>query len=68
MADKKSDWKPEFDDTALKELIRATIKAGGPIDPAMLPSRVRERIKGRATGSLDIDAYIKEVLAETAKG
>ena len=52
MADKKSDWKPEFDEGALKDLIRATIKAGGPIDPAMLPSRVKERIKGRATGDL----------------
>ena len=61
----KSDWKPDLDEDALKDLIRQTIKNAGPVDPAMLPSKIRERIKGRATGDLDVDAYIKQVLRET---
>ena len=65
MTDKKTEWKP--DEATLKELIRETIKAGGAIDPAVLPSRVKERLQGRATGDLDVDAYIREVLKETAK-
>ena len=64
MTNKKSDWKPDSDE-ALKQLIRDTIKAGGPIDPHTLPSKIRERLKGRATGDLDVDAYIREVLTET---
>jgi hypothetical protein len=67
MSDKKSDWTPEFDEDALKALIRATVMNAGPIDPSTLPSKVRERIKGRATGDLDIDAYIKQVLRETKR-
>ncbi len=59
-------WKPD-DEEALKALIRETIKAVGPSDPAALPSKIRERIKARATGDLDVDAYIREVLAETKK-
>ena len=65
--DKKSDWKPDFDEDALKALIRATVMNAGPIDPSALPSKVRERIKGRATGDLDVDAYIQEVLREAKK-
>lgn len=67
MSDKKPDWKPEFDEDALKSLIRATVMNAGPIDPSLLPSKVRERIKDRATGDLDVDAYIQEVLKETKK-
>ncbi len=67
MADKKK-WEPDLDEDALKELIRATIANAGPIDPAELPSKIRERIKGRATGDLDVDAYVKQVLRETKKG
>jgi hypothetical protein len=66
MADKKSDWKPD-DEEALKALIRETLIAAGPVDPGVIPHRVKERLRGHATGDLDIDAYIKEVLAETAK-
>ena len=66
MADKKSDWKPD-DEEALKALIRDTIKAAGPLPPDAFPSRVKERLKGRATGDLDVEAYIKEILAETKK-
>ncbi len=64
MAD-KSDWKPDFDEDDLKALIRTTVINAGPIDPKELPFKVRERIKGRATGDLDIDAYIKQILRET---
>ncbi len=67
MSEKKSGWKPEPDEDAVKELIRQTIASAGPIDPSELPSKVRERIKGRAIGDLDIDAYVKQVLRETKK-
>jgi hypothetical protein len=59
-------WKPE-DEESLKELIRATIKSAGSTDPAQLPSKVRERIKGRVSGDVDIDAYVQKVLAEERK-
>jgi len=68
MTDKKPAWKPEGEEEAIKALIRATIESAGPIAPDALPSVVRERIKGRAAGDLDVDAYIKQVLAETKKG
>ncbi len=67
MADKGSDWKPEDEET-LKALIRATVMAAGPLDPSVIPHKVKERIRGRATGELDVDAYIREVIAETRKG
>lgn len=63
MADKKLNWKPE-DEDSIEELIRATIKNAGLTDPALLPSKVREQIKGRLKGDIDIDAYVKRVLAE----
>lgn len=59
------EWQPELDEEALKSLIRATVMNAGPIDPSLLPSKVRERIKGRATGEIDVDAYIAEILRET---
>jgi len=61
-----NDWKPD-DEDALKALIRATVMAAGPIPPDAIPSKVKQRLKGRATGDLDIDAYIKEILAETKR-
>ncbi len=64
MTDKKSTWKPD-DEEALKALIRETLLAAGPLDPNTLPHKVKERLRGHATGELDVDAYIKEVLAET---
>lgn len=66
MNDKSSGWKPH-DDEALKALIRKTIKSAGAIDPAAIPSKVKERLKGQATGDLDVDAYIAEALAEAKK-
>lgn len=65
MAEKKT-WKPD-DEEALKALIRDTVKHAGSIDPATLPSKIRERIKGRVTGDIDIEAYVKQVLAEQRK-
>lgn len=65
MAD-KSAWSPDKEE-ALKALIRQTIDAAGAGDPASLPHRVKERLKGRATGELDVEAYVKEVLRERSK-
>jgi hypothetical protein len=65
MTDKK--WKPD-EEEALKALIRATVMAAGPIDPATIPHQVKDRIKEQATGDLDVDAYIREVMAEAKRG
>lgn len=62
MADKKG-WTPDKEE-ALKALIRQTIAAAGEGDPASIPHRVRERLKGQATGDLDVEAYIREALEE----
>lgn len=62
MAD-KSTWSPDKEE-ALKQLIRQTIDAAGAGDPETLPHRVRERLKGRVSGDLDIEDYVKEVLRE----
>ena len=67
MTDKKSGWKPADDEETLKALIRETIHAAGPIAPDALPSKVKERIKGRLSGDIDVDAYIREVMAEMKK-
>lgn len=67
MADKKTEWKPD-DEEALKSLIRETLLAAGSGDPGALPHKVKERLRGRATGDLDVDAYIREVLVEMKKG
>lgn len=66
MSAKKTEWKPD-EETALKALIRATIVNIGPVDPASLPSKIRERIKGQVSGDFDIDTYVREVLKETRK-
>lgn len=65
MANSKQ-WKPD-DDGELKALIRATIKSAGPVDPAALPSKLRERIKARLSGEVDLEAYIKEALKDPRK-
>ena len=66
MSDEKNNWKPD-DDEALKALVRETIKAAGLTDSRNIPHKVKERIRGQATGELDIDAIIKQVLEETKK-
>lgn len=62
MTDKKQ-WSPDKE-AALKALIRQTIDAAGAADADSLPHRVKQRLKGQATGDLDVDAYVKEVLKE----
>lgn len=49
---------------AARKLIRETIGAAGAHDPGAIPHRVRERIKELATGEIDVDDYVKRVLAE----
>ncbi len=66
MANKQQNWTPD-DEEGLKKLIRATLKSAGSIDPAVLPSRVRDQIKARVTGDVDIDDYVKKILAEERK-
>ncbi len=66
MAEKNSKWTPD-DEEGLKDLIRATIKSAGSLARALLPSQVREHIRGRVKGDVDVDAYVKKVLAETRK-
>ena len=63
MATDKPNWSPD-DEEGLKDLIRETIKAAGPLDPKAMPSKIKDRLRGRASGDLDLDAYIAEVLAE----
>lgn len=65
MAEKTS-WTPDKEE-ALKSLIRATIEAAGPIDPASIPHLVKEKLRGQATGDLDVEAYAREVLKELRK-
>ncbi|MEM9015073.1 MAG: hypothetical protein AAGB02_08190 [Pseudomonadota bacterium] len=64
MAEKDNDL---LSDEALRKLIRETISAAGPIDPAALPHKIREQIKNRTTGKIDVEQYIDEVLRETKK-
>ena len=66
MSDKPSDWKPN-DEEAVKALIRKTIQSAGALDPDAIPSKVKARLKGQATGDLDVDGCIREALAEMRK-
>ncbi|MFZ5617001.1 MAG: hypothetical protein ACOZAA_06745 [Pseudomonadota bacterium] len=52
---------------ALKALIRETVASAGAIAPDEIPHKVKERIKGQATGDLDVDAYIREAVKARAK-
>ena len=62
----KTGWSPDKEE-AVKKLIRQTIASAGDEDPAALPHRVRERLKGQATGDIDVDAYVREVLRDKRK-
>lgn len=63
--------KPAIDDKekedALKKLIRDTVASAGSIAPDDIPHKVKERIKGQATGNLDVDAYIREAMKRSKK-
>ena len=56
-------WKPDKDE-ALKALIRKTINAAGPLDPAALPHHVRSRLKDQVKGDVDLDRLIDEALKD----
>ncbi len=62
----KSTWKPDQSE-AIKRLIRTTIEAAGPLDAASIPHLLKETLRGQATGDLDVEAYVKQVLAEMKK-
>lgn len=49
---------------ALKDLVKDVVKAMGPIDPAALPHRLRERLEAHGAGDADIEMLIKETLAD----
>lgn len=52
---------------AIRNVIRATVSASGEPDPETLPHLVREQLKGHETGDVDVDAYVREVMAELRK-
>ncbi len=52
---------------ALKALIRETIAGSGGLAPDVIPHRVQERLKGQATGDVDLDRLIREAIAEQKK-
>jgi hypothetical protein len=58
---------PKADAEAIRNIIRATVSAAGEPDPDTLPHLVRKRLEGQATGEVDVDAYVREVLAEMRK-
>ncbi|MEE4213213.1 MAG: hypothetical protein V2I43_28550 [Parvularcula sp.] len=59
--------KPQLDKEALRRIIEATVSAAGEPDPDTLPHQIRQRLEGQATGDLDVDAYIRDVLRELKK-
>lgn len=66
MSDNDNGWKPS-DEDSLKALIRSTMDALGPMDASAMPSKIKERLLGQVSGDLDVDAYIREVLADLKK-
>ena len=52
---------------AIRAIIRATVSASGEPDPATLPHLVRSKLEGHATGDVDVDAYVREVMEEMRK-
>jgi|GEM_PF-1311635 len=66
MSADKTEWSPDTDE-ALKALIRATVMDAGPIAPDAIPHKVKQAIRGQATGDLDVDAFIKQVMKEVRK-
>lgn len=63
--------KPAIDDKAkedaLKKLIRDTVASAGAVAPDDIPHIVKDRIRGQATGDLDVDAYIRETMKARKK-
>lgn len=55
-------------EAALKALIRSTIAGAGSLAPDAIPHRVKEQLKGQATGNVDLDRLIREAIAEQRSG
>ena len=55
---------PNADAETIRNIIRATVSAAGEPDPETLPHLVRQRLQGHASGEVDVDAYVREVLEE----
>ena len=66
MSEDKDAWAQHRED-ALKALIRATIQDAGDLPPDAIPHRVKEAIREYAVGDLDVDAYVRALIAETRK-
>lgn len=64
MTDKK--WQPDMEET-IRYIIRATVSASGAVDPEELPHLVRSRMQGQVSGDVDVDDYVKSVLAKMKK-
>lgn len=52
---------------AIRNIIRATVSAAGEPDPATLPHLIRQRLGDHALGEKEVEAYVKEVMAEMRK-
>lgn len=64
MSDKAAET---LDKDAIRRIIEATVVAAGEPDPSTLPHLIRQRLEGQATGDLDVDQYIKQVLRDMRK-
>lgn len=65
MATKKIDDRAK--EEAVRKLICDTVDSMGAIAPDEIPHQVKERIRGHATGDLDVDAYIRDALKSRKK-
>lgn len=54
----------KMDKDAIRRLIEATVVASGEPDPSTLPHQIRQKLEGRATGDIDLEQYIQQVLQE----
>lgn len=64
---KKSAIDDKVKEEALKKLIRDTVASAGAVAPGDIPHIVKERIRGQASGDLDVDAYIREAIKSRKK-
>jgi hypothetical protein len=64
MAENDKPDAPQLDKAALRRIIEATVSASGEPDPSVLPHVIRQRLEGQATGNIDVDAYIEEVMRD----
>ena len=69
MADKDdaaSGWTPDIEQ-ALDALIEKTLKDAGDLSPDTIPHRLKQALKGYASGEVDIDDYINRALEKRKK-